>query len=404
MFRHVLNVTPLLPRRPSPGLVLLMLPSAMHSTLHVTLRVLVLTLTFLVSFGIAPFHHGIITNFSKNCCSRSHFSCSVPRGGDTQTGGTKKKGLLRFFRIFSQEARSEQNLQSTLEEQIRILETSIRKAKEETRQLRSQLLLANSRKIRQIASDVHEVQNLKNLLEEEREKYRLDIDKLLLLIKDLEKTREELLKSLETERRLVAEQKELLEEERSKVSSTKQQAREQLESLKKTLVEESRKNIQALEVELKQQSQADIQTLKADWKKQLLVEDSQKATRYEQKLADERRKANEAMDKEKQRLKKEIQSLETEWKQKLKREESRKTKEFEEILAEERRKGEEAIENEKAKMRKLVKALAEREEREAEKSSLVQKTLGSSSSSSWAALKQINKGTSVRSVAGSKNR
>lgn len=372
--------------------------------MHVNLWVLVLTLPFLVSFGMEPFHNGIITNLSKNCSSGRHFSCSIPRGGDTQTGATKKKGLLRFFRFFSQEARSEQNLQSTLEEQIRILETSIRKAKEEARQLRSQLNLANSRKIRQIANDVHEVQNLQNLLEEEREKYRLEIDKLLLLIKDLEKTREELLKALETERRLVAEQKELLEGERSKVSSTKQQAREQMESLKKTLVEESRKNIQALEVELKQQSQADIQTLKADWKKQLLMEDSQRATHYEHKLADERRKVNEAMNKEKQRLQKEIQSLETEWKQKLKREESRKTKEFEEMLAEERKKGEEAVEKERAKMRKLVKALAEREEREAEKSSLVQKTLGSSSSSSWAAWKQINKGTSVRSITGSKNR
>jgi hypothetical protein len=83
-------------------------------------------------------------------------------------------------------------------------------------------------------------------------------------------------------------------------------------------------------------------------------------------------------------------------------------KEMEQRISEEKRKGEEAVEREKAKMRKLVKALAEREEREAEKNNFVRNTLagssGKDSTKITATWNQLNKSSSVRSVTNNKKR
>jgi hypothetical protein len=346
-----------------------------------------------------------------------------PRGGETNATDatpTKKKvmKLPRFLHFFmKKETSMKEKYELNLKEQIRVLEASIRRAQEEMRQLRSQLILANSKNIRQIASDVQEIKTLQHALEEEREKFRSEIEKLLLIIEELEKTRDDLLQALEVEKKLKMEREVLLEKEKLRVSATEQQAKEQLEALKKSLLEDSRKKIQSLEMELKQQSQADIQSIEAKWKQKLTIDESEKVKEYEKKLVDERRRAEEAIDKEKQQFQGKILKLETEWRQKFQVEESQKAKDFERKLDEERRKGEEAVEKERAKMRKLVKALAEREERESEKNSLIRNTLAGSSSSLSppaaggkdssriaAAWNQLNKSSSVRSVTNSKSR
>jgi len=338
-----------------------------------------------------------------------------PRGGSTiatEASLSKKRGLLklpRFLQLLLKK-HPDGKVDYELKEQIRSLEAAIRRAKEEIRQLRSQLILANSRNVRQFASDVQEIKMLQHILEEEREKFRSEIEKLLLIIEELEKTREDLLQSLEVEKKKKAEQEVMLEKEKSRVLAMEQQAKEQLEALKKSLLEESRKKIHSLEMELKQQSQADIQTLETKWKKKLTIDESEKMKEYEKKLADQRRKGEEAIEKEKRQFQTQILRLETEWKQKRQAEESQRVKEMEQRISEEKRKGEEAVEREKAKMRKLVKALAEREEREAEKNTFVRNTLagrspgGKDSTKITATWNQLNKSSSVRSVINNKKR
>jgi hypothetical protein len=248
-----------------------------------------------VSLG-SPLCHG-----GRNCLSIIEF----PRGGSTVTteaSSPKKRGLVRLPRflqfLLKKEPDGEKVDYYELKEQIRGLESAIRRAKEEIRQLRSQLILANSRNVRQFASDVQEMKMLQHTLEEEREKFRSEIEKLLLNIEELEKTKEDLLLSLEVEKRKKAEHEVMLEKEKSRVLAMEKQAKEHLEALKKSLLEESRQKIHSLEMELKQQTQVDIQTLETKWKKKLTMEESEKIKEYEKKLADQRRKSEEASEEE----------------------------------------------------------------------------------------------------------
>mmetsp|Transcript_25109 Transcript_25109/g.36889 ORF Transcript_25109/g.36889 Transcript_25109/m.36889 type:complete len:325 (+) Transcript_25109:240-1214(+) len=231
---------------------------------------------------------------------------------------TKKTGGGMFgnklLKVFGLHRAEENSYQKTLEEQIRLLETQIRTAREETRQLRVLLKKSNKRVISDISKTITgekaELIKLQALLETERARHAKEIESLLAQITELERIRNELLQLLKDEKKRVAETKQQL-------SNTEQQARAEMEKLRSSLVEQSRQQMIDLEQAVEQR----------------LKEEERKLTgAAEEKILAERAKGEEMVEKEKAKMRQLVKAL-AEREKKAEEEYQRQTKKAEMAMA-----------------------------------------------------------------------